>query len=141
MAPIVRNGVDGERELVMARWGMPGPPQFCCWLMRPRLSNCNGRCLTMRYELSRVAKRRMVRAKMPCPTGIKTQRLRFDAPPRFQPLPRLRLNRGNADVKQTLRAATVDVAVGRIVTVGRATGMGGIAGVQVPRHPPAWYRN
>jgi hypothetical protein len=85
MAPIVRNGVDGERELVMARWGMPGPPQFCCWLMRPRLSNCNGRCLTMRYELSRVAKRRMVRAKMPCPTGIKTQRLRFDAPPRFQP--------------------------------------------------------
>ena len=28
MAPIVRNGVDGERELVMARWGMPGPPQF-----------------------------------------------------------------------------------------------------------------
>ena len=28
MAPIVRNGGDGERELVMARWGMPGPPQF-----------------------------------------------------------------------------------------------------------------
>ena len=28
MAPIVRNGADGERELVMARWGMPGPPQF-----------------------------------------------------------------------------------------------------------------
>ena len=28
MAPIVRNGVDGERELVMARWGMPGPQQF-----------------------------------------------------------------------------------------------------------------
>ena len=28
MAPIVRNSVDGERELVMARWGMPGPPQF-----------------------------------------------------------------------------------------------------------------
>jgi putative SOS response-associated peptidase YedK len=27
-APIVRNGVDGERELVMARWGMPGPPQY-----------------------------------------------------------------------------------------------------------------
>ena len=27
-APIVRNGADGERELVMARWGMPGPPQF-----------------------------------------------------------------------------------------------------------------
>src|ERR1700722_20246347 len=26
MAPIVRNGADGERELVMARWGMPGPP-------------------------------------------------------------------------------------------------------------------
>jgi putative SOS response-associated peptidase YedK len=24
LAPIVRNGVDGERELVMARWGMPG---------------------------------------------------------------------------------------------------------------------
>ena len=24
MAPIVRNGADGERELVMARWGMPG---------------------------------------------------------------------------------------------------------------------
>ena len=28
MAPIVRNGTDGERELVIARWGMPGPPQF-----------------------------------------------------------------------------------------------------------------
>jgi hypothetical protein len=28
MAPIVRNGADGERELVMTRWGMPGPPQF-----------------------------------------------------------------------------------------------------------------
>ena len=28
MAPIVRRGRDGERELVMARWGMPGPPQF-----------------------------------------------------------------------------------------------------------------
>jgi hypothetical protein len=28
MAPIVRNSADGERELVMARWGMPGPPQF-----------------------------------------------------------------------------------------------------------------
>ena len=27
-APIVRNGADGERELVMARWGMPAPPQF-----------------------------------------------------------------------------------------------------------------
>ncbi|MCG7360420.1 SOS response-associated peptidase [Roseomonas sp. ACRSG] len=24
-APIVRNGADGERELVMARWGMPSP--------------------------------------------------------------------------------------------------------------------
>jgi putative SOS response-associated peptidase YedK len=28
LAPIVRNSVDGERELVMARWGMPGPLQF-----------------------------------------------------------------------------------------------------------------
>jgi putative SOS response-associated peptidase YedK len=28
IAPIVRNSVDGERELVMARWGMPGPPKF-----------------------------------------------------------------------------------------------------------------
>jgi putative SOS response-associated peptidase YedK len=28
MAPIVRRGADGERELVMARWGMPGPPQY-----------------------------------------------------------------------------------------------------------------
>ena len=27
-APIVRNSAGGERELVMARWGMPGPPQF-----------------------------------------------------------------------------------------------------------------
>ena len=24
-APIVRHGADGERELVMARWGMPSP--------------------------------------------------------------------------------------------------------------------
>jgi putative SOS response-associated peptidase YedK len=28
VAPIVRTGADGVRELVMARWGMPGPPQF-----------------------------------------------------------------------------------------------------------------
>ena len=28
MAPIIRNGADGGRELVMARWGMPGPPQY-----------------------------------------------------------------------------------------------------------------
>jgi putative SOS response-associated peptidase YedK len=28
MAPIVRTGTDGERELVMARWGMPTPPKF-----------------------------------------------------------------------------------------------------------------
>jgi hypothetical protein len=28
LAPIVRNSVDGKRELVMARWGMPGPLQF-----------------------------------------------------------------------------------------------------------------
>ncbi len=28
MAPIVRTAADGERELVMARWGMPGPPQY-----------------------------------------------------------------------------------------------------------------
>ena len=27
-APIVRIGVDGVREIAMARWGMPGPPQF-----------------------------------------------------------------------------------------------------------------
>ena len=27
-APIVRAGLEGERELVMARWGMPGPPQY-----------------------------------------------------------------------------------------------------------------
>jgi putative SOS response-associated peptidase YedK len=27
MAPIVRNDIDGERELVLARWGMPGPSQ------------------------------------------------------------------------------------------------------------------
>ena len=28
LAPIVRNGPDGVRELAMARWGMPGPPAF-----------------------------------------------------------------------------------------------------------------
>ena len=28
MAPIVRTGGDGQRELVMARWGMPSPPQI-----------------------------------------------------------------------------------------------------------------
>jgi putative SOS response-associated peptidase YedK len=28
MAPIVRIGADGERELVTARWGMPGPPHL-----------------------------------------------------------------------------------------------------------------
>jgi putative SOS response-associated peptidase YedK len=28
LAPIVRNATDGQRELMMARWGMPGPPQF-----------------------------------------------------------------------------------------------------------------
>src|SRR5580658_1918294 len=28
MAPIVRTGEDGERELLMARWAMPAPPQY-----------------------------------------------------------------------------------------------------------------
>ena len=28
MAPIVRTAADGERELVMARWGILGPPQY-----------------------------------------------------------------------------------------------------------------
>jgi putative SOS response-associated peptidase YedK len=28
LAPIVRNAPDGMRELMLARWGMPGPPQF-----------------------------------------------------------------------------------------------------------------
>lgn len=28
MAPVVRYGSDGQRELVLARWGMPCPPQF-----------------------------------------------------------------------------------------------------------------
>jgi putative SOS response-associated peptidase YedK len=28
MAQIVRSDAGGERELVMARWGMPGPPQY-----------------------------------------------------------------------------------------------------------------
>jgi putative SOS response-associated peptidase YedK len=28
LVPIVRNSADGERELVIGRWGMPGPPQF-----------------------------------------------------------------------------------------------------------------
>ena len=28
MAPIIRISADGNRELVMARWGMPGPHQF-----------------------------------------------------------------------------------------------------------------
>lgn len=33
MAPIVRNAQDGERELVMARWGMPAPPHFGGYLI------------------------------------------------------------------------------------------------------------
>ena len=28
LAPVVRNASDGVRELMLARWGMPGPPQF-----------------------------------------------------------------------------------------------------------------
>ena len=28
LAPVVRNAPDGVRELSLARWGMPGPPQF-----------------------------------------------------------------------------------------------------------------
>jgi putative SOS response-associated peptidase YedK len=28
LAPIVRNAPDGVRELMLARWGMPGPPQY-----------------------------------------------------------------------------------------------------------------
>ena len=28
LAPVVRNAPDGVRELAMARWGMPAPPQF-----------------------------------------------------------------------------------------------------------------
>jgi putative SOS response-associated peptidase YedK len=28
LAPVVRKGADGERELVMLRWGLPSPPQY-----------------------------------------------------------------------------------------------------------------
>jgi putative SOS response-associated peptidase YedK len=28
LAPVVRNGRDGERELTMMRWGFPPPPNF-----------------------------------------------------------------------------------------------------------------
>ena len=28
MAPIVRTRAEGEREIIMARWGMPGPPLY-----------------------------------------------------------------------------------------------------------------
>ena len=28
LAPVVRTTADGDRELTMMRWGMPGPPQF-----------------------------------------------------------------------------------------------------------------
>jgi putative SOS response-associated peptidase YedK len=28
MAPVVRTDDDGQRELIMARWGMPSPPKF-----------------------------------------------------------------------------------------------------------------
>ena len=28
MAPVVRTGADGERELAMLRWGMPCPPAY-----------------------------------------------------------------------------------------------------------------
>ena len=28
IAPVTFNAPDGERELAMMRWGMPGPPQF-----------------------------------------------------------------------------------------------------------------
>ena len=34
MAPVVRTGRDGARELVMARWGMPSPPQFVAGIDR-----------------------------------------------------------------------------------------------------------
>jgi putative SOS response-associated peptidase YedK len=27
-APIVRNGLNGDREMMLMRWGMPSPPQF-----------------------------------------------------------------------------------------------------------------
>jgi putative SOS response-associated peptidase YedK len=66
MAPIVRNGADGERELVMARWGMPGPPQFggapitnICNLDSPRLRGWLGkqnRCiLALSFDHDRMA--------------------------------------------------------------------------------------
>jgi len=28
LAPVIRNTSEGERELTLMRWGMPGPPQF-----------------------------------------------------------------------------------------------------------------
>ena len=77
--------------------------------MRPRLSNCNDRFPTMRYELSPAVKRRMARARMPRLAGIKSQCSRFDAL-RVSALIRLRLNDGNADVKRTFLHRNVGVA-------------------------------
>lgn len=28
LAPVIRSAGDGDREIITARWGMPGPPQF-----------------------------------------------------------------------------------------------------------------
>ncbi|MBB1493195.1 SOS response-associated peptidase [Paracoccus sp. MC1854] len=39
MAPIVRTGADGERELVKARWGLPSPPSVLKTARDPGITN------------------------------------------------------------------------------------------------------
>jgi putative SOS response-associated peptidase YedK len=52
LAPIVRNSAAGARELVMARWGMPGPQRFESALAR--LAFCEEPLSRARDQLLRV---------------------------------------------------------------------------------------
>jgi putative SOS response-associated peptidase YedK len=63
------------------------PDEIDLWLLvdTPEALESQRHCPTMRCESSRVAKRRMARARVPCSTGIETQGSRFDALRGFQP--------------------------------------------------------
>src|SRR5262249_28564375 len=66
MAPIVRTGADGQRELVMARWGMPSPPKLVTGVdrgvtnIRPSASPMVAKTRQLKPELDSIGRRKRI---------------------------------------------------------------------------------
>ena len=116
IAPIVRNSSDGVRELMLPRWGMPGPPQF------------GGAPITnIRTKSPHLA--REPRPKMPIPSAeIVTERQCVVELVGLEPTTRL--------LRNPFRVRPTPL-VGRPSIAGRFVVLRGYPGV-LTGHPPRW---